>query len=211
MESKNLIHRDIPAIEEAVKGYAIAQKQLQIVVDYLKSVGVEATFDLLKDIINQGGKVVEALNKKSSREKQGLSISLQNVIDEDTQRIYGEIKRLGENASKATVNSLSHAIDLDLFYISEGNVSLLPDSKERIGDKYSVYIDSPEREDIYIKAQNVVTAISELKKSIDKADKKGLVGKLLPILPSTYSGARILSVDADGETEITGESFGFIK
>jgi hypothetical protein len=211
MESKILVFRDVPAIEEAIKGYAMAQKQLQIVLDYLKSVGVEADFDLLKDIVKQGGKVVEALNKKSFSEKQGLPVSLHNAIDLETKKIADEIKRLGKDTGNATINSLTHCIDLDLFYLSKGNVSLLPDSRQMIDDKYSIYIDSPDREDVYKKAQNVVTAILELQKSIGKADKKGLVGKLLPILPVTYSGARILNVDADGGAEIVGESFGFIK
>lgn len=211
MENEILVFRDVPAIDEAVKGYAIAQKQLQIVVDYLKSVGVDATIDLLKDIVKQGSKIVEVLNTKASREKQGLPVSLQNVIDEDIQKIYNELKRFGEDASKATINSFSYAINLDLFYISNGDVTLPSDNRQSIDDKYSVYIDSMERKDVYKKAQNVIAAISELQKSIGKADKKGLAGKLLPILPVTYSGARILNVDADGIVEIVGESFGFIK
>ena len=211
MENEILVFRDVPAIDEAVKGYAIAQKQLQIVVDYLKSVGVDATIDLLKDIVKQGSKIVEVLNTKASREKQGLPVSLQNVIDEDIQKIYNELKRFVEDASKATINSFSYAINLDLFYISNGDVTLPSDNRQSIDDKYSVYIDSMERKDVYKKAQNVIAAISELQKSIGKADKKGLAGKLLPILPVTYSGARILNVDADGIVEIVGESFGFIK
>ena len=207
MENEILVFRDVPAIDEAVKGYAIAQKQLQIVVDYLKSVGVDATIDLLKDIVKQGSKIVEVLNTKASREKQGLPVSLQNVIDEDIQKIYNELKRFGEDASKATINSFSYAINLDLFYISNGDVTLPSDNRQSIDDKYSVYIDSMERKDVYKKAQNVIAAISELQKSIGKADKKGLAGKLLPILPVTYSGARILNVDADGIVEIVGESF----
>ncbi|GHT74834.1 hypothetical protein AGMMS50262_08560 [Bacteroidia bacterium] len=211
MESNILVFRDVPAIDEDVRGYAIAQKQLQRVLGCLKSAGVEADYDLLKDIVKQGSKIVEVLNTKASSEKQGMPISMQNIIDNDTQTVYNEIKRLGEDANKATINSFTYAIDLDLFNISNGDVSLKPDSRQMIEDKYSVYIDSPDREDVYKKAQNVIKAISELQKSIGKADKKGLAGKLLPILPASYSGDRILNVDADGGVEIVGESFGFIK
>lgn len=202
-----LISRDEDAIAHSRAAIQwMIKKHFEPISGEMHRLGIDVTTETLKAVISDN--YVEKMFRVRAKKETELMPAVTPIVFE---RYTGEMLRIKELTAECmkcirgghVPYRIPDSIDpnLDFFLrniVVTPEVRILesPDFMEFITEASSEYIESPERLEVYQKAQEVITSIEILKNVIEKSRKK-YPSELMPEYENMYRTAQIIPIGDD--------------
>lgn len=211
MDDKILVYLDNKKVAYAQSDYRRVANRVQKIIDFLKSHDIECDIEHAQCIIEKDG-MADAFIKKEMPVYIGiLPESVRKLIDSNTDQVTKELNKIALDARESIINNCYHKVDYGKLKMIDDKVTISDEAFKECHDFGAVYIDTTTRGKIYNCAKTALKALENLQKSVDEADKRGImpgyhINGINRDLRFGY-GSSVLIVDEDGEVKLNGEAF----
>ena len=173
MENK-VVYRNDADISTFTWNHKSTLPKLQKVVNELKSLGISNFEGVFEDLLYKGTRTQAQLQETVSKEIKKLQAraviqTINDQLKEDLLTV-DDLCTQGKDIFALVSDKEVLKLDVNLFEIINGVVKLVDDFQNQVENRYSVFIDTPEKEEIYLKVMKVKEDIESLQAMISKND-----------------------------------------
>ena len=219
---KVCVYQDVESIRRSINWCETAAKHLQELADNLSTEYIVPTIGKLQSLYN-GSSLLDLISEScDSQIFKGMPKSFQEIVRKDSAKKVEEIKT---QAAKL-INTDKISIEWEFYQVNNGNVNIKPEYKQIITDRYSIYIDTDSRADVYEKWLAMEKAINEFNEAVNNSHKNNklydMFAKHNPNMSflvdarymkglSVFGEFSLATLYSDGKFELKGENFKYIK
>lgn len=210
MDDRILVYLDKGKADHARSDYFRVSNRVQKIIDFLKSHEIECDIEHAQEIIENDVMAEKFIKEKMPVYTDKLPEAVRKLIDSNTDQVIKELKKIALEARETIHRDCFHKVDYSKLKKVDGKVTISDEALKERHDYGATYIDTESRAKVYNCAQTALKALGNLQKSVDEAEKRGIMpgyhinGINRDIL--SY-GSSILIVDEDGEVHLNGEIF----
>jgi hypothetical protein len=210
MDDRILVYLDKERADHARSDYYRTVNRVQKIIDFLKSHEIECDIEHAQEIIENNDMAENFIKKQMPVHTESLPEAVRKLIDNNTDQVIKELNKIALDARESISNNCYHKVDYRKLEMMNDKVAISDEAFKECYDYGAVYIDTESRAKVYNCAQTALKALGNLQKSVDEAEKRGIMpgyhinGINRDIL--SY-GSSILIVDEDGEVHLNGEIF----
>ena len=217
------VYQDAESIRKSINWCETVAKHLQELADLFIEADIVPTIGKLQNLYN--GSSLWGLIDESC-ENQGVNNKMPRLVRELTRKdATQKVDAIKEMAAKLIHTDVS-PIEWERYLVNDGKVSIKPEYKQIITDRFSIYIDTDSRSAVYEKWLAMEKAIKEFNQAVKEAPKVStFYASMVKInhpsadlynpqylmglaVPDRFSLARL---DPDGSVVLKGKNFEYIK
>ncbi|MDD4822146.1 MAG: hypothetical protein PHI48_06270 [Bacteroidales bacterium] len=202
MEKRILVYRDEKDVKAYKSDYERARIYSQKIIDFLKNQNIEVSLNLVRSIIKENFPIAPLFQNRDSKKLQDLPEALKRVVESDNNKLIRECNALIQEAKRSMGEHDQHHVDFLKLDLIDGKVIITDEAIKEAEDLGSIYVDTDNRKKVYEKALAAKKALDELDQTIKEVYDD--IDRVRGIAPLSGDGARILSVNYDGEVELDG-------
>lgn len=211
MDDKILVYLDKKRVDHARSDYYRTANRVQNIIDFLKSHEMECDIEHAQEIIENDGMAETFIKKQMPVYTEILPEAVRKLIDSNTDQVTKELNKIALDARESIRNNCYHKVDYGKLKMIDDKIKISDEALKECHDLGAVYADTTTRGKIYNCAQTALKALENLQKSVDEAEKRGImpgyhINGINIDLRSGY-GSSVLIVDEDGEVHLNGEVF----
>ena len=205
MENK-LVYRNDADISTFTWNHKSTLPKLQKVVNELKVLRISNFESVFEDLLNKGTGAKAQLQEIAGKEKKAFpSRVIIQSVEEQLKHDFAKVDELCSEVYSLCNTGISYrtqGLDLTLFEVQSDVVKLVDNFQDQVESRYSVFIDTPEKEEIYLKVMKVKEDIESLQIMINK--KNGTLGVIASGEINDYC---FLEIAPDRTIHLHGEYF----
>lgn len=217
------VYQDAESIRKSINWCETVAKHLQELADLFIEADIVPTIGKLQNLYN-GSSLCGLIDE--SCENQGANNKMPRLVRELTRKdATQKVDAIKEMAAKRIHTDVS-PIEWERYLVNDGKVSIKPEYKQIITDRFSIYIDTDSRSAVYEKWLAMEKAIKEFNQAVKEAPKVStFYDSMVKInhpsadlynpqylmglaVPDRFSLARL---DPDGSVVLKGKNFEYIK
>ncbi len=211
MDDRILVYLDKKRVDHARSDYYRTANRVQNIIDFLKSHEMECDIEHAHEIIENDGMAETFIKKQMPVYTDILPEAVRKLIDSNTDKVTKELNKIALDARESIINNCYHKVDYGKLKMIDNKIKISDEALKECHDFGAVYVDTTTRGKIYNCAQTALKALGNLQKSVDEAEKRGImpgyhINGINIDLRSGY-GSSVLIVDEDGEVHLNGEVF----
>jgi len=219
---KVCVYQDVESIRKSINWCETIAKHLQELTDDFIKADIVPTIGKLQSLYN-GNNLWGLIDESCVNQGIGrMPKRVQELMREDSAKDVDNIKT---KAAKLIHTDVA-PIEWELYQVNNGKVSIKPEYKQIITDRYSIYIDTEARSTVYEKWLVMEKAIKEFNQAVSEAPKENSLFESMekmgsPLaakydrrymvglsLPDHFS---LAIIDANGTPTLKGQNFEYIK
>lgn len=217
------VYQDAESIRKSINWCETVAKHLQELADLFIEADIVPTIGKLQNLYN--GSSLWGLIDESC-ENQGVNNKMPRLVRELTRKdATQKVDAIKEMAAKLIHTDVS-PIEWERYLVNDGKVSIKPEYKQIITDRFSIYIDTDSRSAVYEKWLVMEKAIKEFNQAVKEAPKENSLFESMEKMGSPlaakydrrYMGGLSLPdhfslaiIDANGTPTLKGQNFEYIK
>jgi len=211
MDNRILVYLDKERSDHARSDYYRVANRVQKIIDFLKSHEMECDIEHVQEIIENDGMAETFIKKQMPVYTDSLPEAVRKLIDSNTDQVIKELNKIALDARESIINDCYHKVDYGKLKMIDEKITISNEALKECHDFGAVYVDTTTRGKIYNRAQTALKALENLQKSIDEAEKTGImpgyhINGINRDLKFGY-GSSVLIVDEGGEVHMNGEVF----
>lgn len=220
---KVCVYRNDSDIRQSINWCETVAKKLQELSDDLTNNNITPTIEKLK-IIHDGSCLTDLIAE--SCKNQGIETvpkRIQALIRKDTE---ADIIKISQKAAILIKTNIS-TIEWEFYLVNDGKVVIIPDYKRILADRFSIYVDTENRANVYEKWLVMKKAIEDFNMAVYGSLKNNsfyeTVTRVNPNISTIkdannlkgiapyYEDFALAVIDSDGTPELKGQNFKYIK
>ena len=219
---KVCVYQDVESIRKSINWCETVAKNLQELADDFTKAYIVPKIGKLQSLYNGSG-LLDLISESCAAQKiSTYPKRVQELMREDSAKDVDNIKA---KAAKLIHTDVS-PIEWELYQVNNGKVSIKPEYKQIITDRFSIYIDTDSRSAVYEKWLVMEKAIKEFNLAVKEAPKENSLFESMEKMGSPlaakydrrYMGGLSLPdhfslaiIDANGTPTLKGQNFEYIK
>jgi hypothetical protein len=221
---KVCVYKNDSDIRQSINRCETVAIKLQELSDDLAKNDVTPSIDKLQKLFN-GDSLRNLINE--SCENQGITSipkRMQEILRKDTEK---DIEKIKEKAAILIKPGLLSTIEWEFYQVNDGKVVIRPDYKRILTDRFSIYVDTENRANVYNKWLEMKKAIEDFNMAVYGSLKDNSfyekVSRINPNISTLkdannlkgiapyYEDFALAVIGSDGTPELNGELFSYIK
>lgn len=221
---KVCVYRNDSDIRQSINWCETVANKLQELSDDLAQNDIEPSIDKLQNLFN-GDSLMNLINESCENQRiTSIPKRMQAILRKDTEK---DIEKIKEKAAILIKPSLISTIGWEFYQVNDGKVVIRPDYKCILTERFSIYVDTESRTNVYEKWLVMKKAIEDFNMAVYGSLKNNsfyeTVARVNPNISTIkdannlkgiapyYEDFALAVIGSDGTPKLNGEFFRYIK